>query len=137
MNPKTNFIQRLLAETPPFWRKVQIVALLVLATIAELNKTGFIPENVFLLITGGAAVLAFFAQCAIKDAPILSEALSSPGVLMEHLPEFLDQISTIHKIVTDPGKAGQVLEEQGAKIVDLPRAKAAADENPETPVSKP
>lgn len=146
MKTNPNIIQRLFLETPPFWIAVQVIALAVLALFGELAKHQVISNEIYHYATGACTGVAIFAQCAIKDAPIISAALSSPGTLLAHLPELADQAAQINKAFTDPPPAPSMTAIIGSLAATDPETNShitaalnaiMGDKYPETPVDKP
>jgi hypothetical protein len=97
-----NLLQRLAAETPPFWKKVQIGALIVSLILSYLFNLSIIPHNIILILMGIFAGVATVAQCAAQDTSIIQNAINDPSSLLTSLPVILDQVNQIHSAVTKP-----------------------------------
>jgi hypothetical protein len=114
MDSKLNLIKRFLAETPPFWRLVQIISLAVVAIISDLAKLSIVSDSVFLLVSGAGSALALFAQFAVVDTPILLEAIDHPESLLHHIPEILSQVKELKQAYHDAST-----DASGAKVVKM------------------
>ena len=131
-------LKRLLAETPPFFVKVQIISVIVLAIAAQLAKLGVIAPNVYLIITSAGAGIALVSQFAKKDVAVLTDAIEHPDTLLQHLPEILSQVQEIKAVVATPQAINMSLKEiqnrkavlakiiKEAKVVPMPTADASA-----------
>lgn len=92
--------QRLTGETPLFWRKVQIVGLLLIALAGHLAGIPAISQTVLIYVTGAGIGLAIVAQFAVTDTALLKDIQENPSDILTDIPKLIDQVAQVHTMVT-------------------------------------
>lgn len=112
-----SFFQRLSAPTPAFWRKVQLICLILSLLVAWLDKFHVIPDLISAILAGAFAAIAFVAQCAVDDGALLKNALHDPLSLITSAPLLLEQLIKAIQLAKSP--PGETTEEIIDKIKEL------------------
>jgi hypothetical protein len=88
MNPKLTLGQRLMADTPDFFKKSHIVGLVLILAAAVLNHFNMPIQVVTIVATVGGSITAF-SQLPVKDIT----AIESQGVSMTNVLTLITDLS--------------------------------------------
>lgn len=87
--------QRILSETPIFFKIVQIAAFLVLVGVAVMVQFGFGSSTLHDMVGTAAFTVIAVAQCAAKDAQTLQAAPDLVTGFENLMPQILEQIGLV------------------------------------------
>lgn len=97
-----SLIERFLADTPVFFKKIHVFGLLLVGLAVSLSGAHIIPEK-FVVITGTiGGTLALVSQFAVKDTAAITGAFTDPASLIKTLPDLFSQVAEIKNIVSNP-----------------------------------
>lgn len=118
-------IQRFLADTPPFFKKVHAFGLVICGIALTMSQYPAIPSKYSIIVGTVGAVLAVISQFAVNDIAALQNATVSsiPGML----GDLGSEVTTIKGYVTKGVTADDL-----AKIIAIPSSTDAAPAKPVT-----
>lgn len=92
---------RLTSETPKFWVRIQIVCLILSAAMGYVINAHLVPVAIGYILVGLFGGGAAFAQLAVKDGSIVTDALHDPLTILDKLGELQSDFKTVKAAVTD------------------------------------
>jgi hypothetical protein len=132
MNSEFNLVKRFLAETPPFWKLLQLIGLVVVLICLLVANTLPVSAGTKQVVEAIAGTLTLVAGFAKKDAEILKPGeTANPLAVLSLLPDLMSQFTELKAVVqqkqtvTVPDVATTVQEIQ--TVIQPAAAPAATD----------
>lgn len=98
--PELTLWQRMMADSGPFWKKVELYGLILGATVAALKENvPTIPTTWLALAAGVSAAMVGAALVAVKNASILENPNSSLQDYVNAIPQLSSDIAAVKKTV--------------------------------------
>lgn len=109
--PELTLGQRLAADTPTFFKKVELAGLALAAIGGSLTQVPNLPVWLAPVILGIAATLAVISKFAVKDTSVLTNpnaTIADYSAVLADLPNQFEQLHAGIKNTVDAINAGQV-----------------------------
>ncbi len=119
--------QRLMADTPSFFKKVHILGLALVAMAVSLANVPLVPAKVLLILGIVGGTLAVVSLFAVKDAAIIAAAPSVTDGLMQVLPDLVNQFGQVKdEIINQTATHGETLKTISDQLSALNTAPAVS-----------
>lgn len=106
--------QRLAADTPPFFKKVDLLGLALIAVAGGLKDVPSVPLWVIALVAGIGGAFTLLSRFAVQDTAVLANQNATVADYTEVLADLPNQFNQLHGAVT--GIAETVKSIQAAPI---------------------
>lgn len=126
--PTLTLWQRLMADAPTFWKKLQLYGLLLGgATAAVATNIPQVPKTWLAVAAGISAAMVGLSQLAVKDSTVLENPNATLQDVVNAIPALKQQITDLHSAVVT---TVQAVQDKGAAGLPADQIPVVTDQAP-------